>query len=68
MKPVRTSVAQLVALGQFPPEQGATGAQVQEFEVALLQIGAPLTKEEAVALLPVFGQTIASALHGRYFT
>jgi len=53
---MRSSVTQLVALGQFPREQGATAPQVQEFEQVLQKVERPLTKEEAIALLAVFGQ------------
>ena len=53
---MRSSVARLVALGQLPIERGAAVPQVQKFEQALQEIEAPLTKAEALALLPVFGQ------------
>jgi len=53
---MRSSVTQLVALGKFPREQGAIAAHVQEFEDALRKIQPPATKEEAIALLAVFGQ------------
>ena len=53
---MRSSVAQLVALGQLPGEQGVTVPQVKEFEVALQKIEPSLTREEDIAFLPVFGQ------------
>ena len=53
---MRTLVTQLVALGQLPGEQEATAPQVQEFERVIRKIEPPLSKEEAVALLSVFGQ------------
>lgn len=43
---MRSPVTQLVALGQFPSEQGATAPHVLEFEQALQRIEPPLTKEE----------------------
>ncbi len=53
---MRTLVTQLIALGQFPSEQEAAAPQVQEFEQVIRKIEPPLTKEEALALLSVFGQ------------
>jgi hypothetical protein len=53
---MRTLVTQLVALGQLPSEQEAAAPQVQEFEQVIQKIAPPLTKEEALALLSVFGQ------------
>lgn len=53
---MRSPVAQLVALGQFPDEAGASVASIQEIERLLGKIAPPLTKEEALALLPLFGQ------------
>jgi hypothetical protein len=53
---MRSSVARLVALGQFPREQGATAPQIQAFEQILQNVERPLTKEEAIGLLAVFGQ------------
>jgi hypothetical protein len=53
---MRSSVAHLVALGRFPSEHGAAGPEVQEFQRSLEVIEPPLTKEEAIALLSVFGQ------------
>ena len=52
---MRTLVTQLVALGQLPGEQEAAAPQVQEFEQVIRKIEPPLTKEEALALLSVFG-------------
>jgi hypothetical protein len=53
---MRSTVAQLVALGQLPSEHGADVHTVQEFEQALQKIEPPLTREEALALLPTFGK------------
>lgn len=48
---MRTSVAKFTCLGQLPPEREASVAQVQAFEAALKDIEAPVTDEEAMALL-----------------
>jgi hypothetical protein len=52
---MRTSVAKLVALGQLPLEREATVSRLQEFEAALKCVVPPLSDEEAVALLALFG-------------
>jgi hypothetical protein len=53
---MRSLVAQLLALGQFPDGRRATVLRVQEFEQVIQKIAPPVTKEEAVAMLSVFGQ------------
>jgi hypothetical protein len=51
---MRSSVAQLVALGRLPNEENAGVPELQSFEAALKAIERPLSDEEALALLSVF--------------
>ena len=56
MLSVRRAVVELVGLGQFPSESGASVERLKESERLLKAIERPLTKSEAMALLAVFGQ------------
>jgi len=50
---MRTTVAKLVALGALPMETTATVPVLEAFEVALGEVQAPLTLEEASALVSI---------------
>ena len=50
---MRSSVAQLVALGRLPEEAAAEVSQLQAFESAISEISKPISNEEALALLSV---------------
>jgi hypothetical protein len=52
---VRTTVRNLIALGQLPAESAATVERVRLLEEALRSIDPPLTDSEAEALVPLFG-------------
>jgi hypothetical protein len=52
---MREEVKALVALGQFPPEQGATPGVVERHQLALEAIARPVSDDEACALVNVFG-------------
>jgi hypothetical protein len=51
---MRSSVANLIALGQLPEEAAAEVSQLQAFESAINEISKPISDEEALALLAVF--------------
>jgi len=50
-QPMRESVAQLSALGRLPTDSQASVDQVRIYEGALGQVSAPLSNQEALALL-----------------
>lgn len=52
---LRKEVADLAHAGPLPSEEGATPEMIEEKERLLGQITAPLSDEEARALLAVFG-------------
>jgi hypothetical protein len=52
---IRKEVRDLVALGPLPDSDIAEVEQVQRFQDAIEKISAPVTPEEAGALLSVFG-------------
>ncbi|MDO9029910.1 MAG: hypothetical protein Q7V09_05710 [Hydrogenophaga sp.] len=52
---MREEVKALVALGQFPIEQGAIPGVVERHEHALKSIAKPVSDDEARALVKVFG-------------
>jgi hypothetical protein len=50
-----SQVQHLISLGPLPSEQVATVEQLRQFEAALVAVVPPLSDEEAVALLTLFG-------------
>ena len=52
---MRPEVQSLVALGPLPGEQGASAEQLAKHEAALRSIAAPVSDDEARALVPLFG-------------
>ena len=52
---MREEVKVLVALGQFPAEQGAIPGVVERHDQALKTIARPVSDDEARALVKVFG-------------
>ena len=57
---MRTEVTELVSLGRLPEDATASLPEVQSFEVALEKIEAPVSNEEALALLCVLPVSQAS--------
>lgn len=53
---MRPEIYRLVALGRLPSEDDADAEQVREYEVEYRGITRPITDEEAVALLGIFGE------------
>ncbi len=53
---MRPEVLALIALGPLPQEQGALPEQIAKHQVALQSIAAPLSDEEASAMVVLFGE------------
>ena len=52
---MQTAVFELVGLGTLPISSAATVAELHAFEVQLSKVQAPVTNEEAAALVSLFG-------------
>lgn len=52
---MRSEVRHLIDLGVFPAEEAATGEQVMSTEILLSAIQRPVTDQEAVELVKLFG-------------
>jgi hypothetical protein len=52
---IRDEVQALVALGPLPESASATMDQMQQLQTAIEKISPPVTRDEATALLAVFG-------------
>ena len=55
MPTIRKSVKDLVRLGPFPPMAASPPERVQEYQGLLASITPPLTDQEAIDLLSIFG-------------
>ncbi len=53
---MQNAVQQLIGLGTFPDEDAATAEQVSEIQESLSAIHAPVTDDEAVELVKLFGR------------